>query len=336
MVMHKQRSPGRGGPLAVEFSAEDVARTRFAVSPLWEVVAGARVLKGADAQGTHNCWAEQVRPRIAAAGLDLSPLARLLPVPGGVPGFLVPPPTTPQPSLEVELAVLRATPPQELTTTIAEAQPAVAALREEGERGLARLAEVTAAYWEVALAPYWPRVLSLSEGDTLHRARRFAEGGAALLFEDLDPQLSWDTDTLRLTGRCIHGTRRLDGRGLLLVPSAFVWPRVFSTLGSEEWQPTLRYAPRGIGTLWQRRDQPCSDALAGVLGRSRARLLAELGTPASTTELARRTGLSPGGVSQHLTALRAAGLVSAHRTGRVVLYARTRVGEGLVGGRGEW
>lgn len=64
----------------------------------------------------------------------------------------------------------------------------------------------------------------------------------------------------------------------------------------------------------------------------RALLLAELAAPASTTDPARRTGLAAGGVSQHLTAMRAAGLVSAHRTGRVVLYARTSVGESLVAG----
>lgn len=52
-------------------------------------------------------------------------------------------------------------------------------------------------------------------------------------------------------------------------------------------------------------------------------MLTELETPASTTVLARRTGLSVAGVSQCLTALRDAGLVSAHRVGRSVLYART-------------
>ncbi|MEV6774665.1 ArsR/SmtB family transcription factor [Streptomyces syringium] len=67
-----------------------------------------------------------------------------------------------------------------------------------------------------------------------------------------------------------------------------------------------------------------------MVGRSRAALLAELTAPASTTDLARRTGLTPGGVSRHLTALRTAGLVSAHRVGRRVLYARTRAGETLV------
>ncbi|MES4907882.1 MULTISPECIES: helix-turn-helix domain-containing protein [unclassified Streptomyces] len=331
-MRHERQDASR--TLEIEFSAEDVARTRFAVSPLWEVVASVRVLKGADEHGMHRRWTEQVRPRLAAAKLDLAPLSRLIAVPtAGIPAFLVPPPTTPQPSLEVELAALRSTPPDLLVTTTPEARAAVAALREDPRRGLDRLVEVIAAYWEVALAPYWPRVLALFESDILHRARHFAEGGARRLFDDLDPQLTWDSGTLRMAHRCIRGVRRLDGRGLLLVPSAFVWPRIFSTLDGDDWQPNLRYAPRGIGTLWEQRPQPCSDALAGVLGRTRALLLAQLAAPASTTDLARRIGLSPGGVSQHLTALRAAGLVSAHRTGRVVLYARTSVGEALVGGR---
>ncbi|WP_351224818.1 winged helix-turn-helix domain-containing protein [Streptomyces sp. NPDC002133] len=317
----------------IEFSAEDVARTRFAVSPLWEVVASVRVLKGADLQGMHRRWAEQVRPRLAAAKLDLAPLFGLIAVPTvGIPGFLVPPPTTPQPSLDVELAALRATPHALLRTTSPGAEAAVAALREDPERGLGRLADVISSYWEVALAPYWPRILTLFEGDILHRAGHFAEGGARRLFDDLDPQLAWESGTLQMNHGCTGGVRRLDGRGLLLVPSAFTWPRIFSTLGSPDWQPTLRYPPRGVGTLWEQRAQPCSDALSGVLGRTRALLLAELAAPASTTDLARRIDHSPGGVSQHLTALRAAGLVRAHRTGRVVLYARTSVGEALIRG----
>ncbi|MDR3079549.1 MAG: winged helix-turn-helix domain-containing protein [Streptomyces sp.] len=323
-----------GGPMEIRFSAEDVARIRFAISPLWEAVAGVRVLKGADQQGLHRWWAERARTAIAAAKLDLSPLSRLLPVPGGVPSFLVQPPTTPQPSLEVELAALRATPIDSLHTTITAARPGVDALQAEGERGLAHLVETIDAFWEVAIAPYWPRVLSLLEGDILHRARRFAEGGASLLLGDLDPQLSWETDTLQLTSRYRRGVCRLGGRGLLLLPSAFVWPRIFSNVVEHDRQPTLRYPPRGIGNLWGRRAQPCPAALARVLGRSRALLLTELTEPASTTDLSRRTGLTPGGVSQHLTALRAAGLVSAHRTGRVVLYARTHVAETLLASNG--
>ncbi|WP_151774147.1 ArsR/SmtB family transcription factor [Streptomyces abyssomicinicus] len=319
----------------IELGLEDMARTRFAISPLWEVVASVRVLKGADEHGLHRTWAEQVRPRLAAADLDLRPLSDLVPVParspwgGRVPGFICPPPTTPMPSLDMELATLRATPPALLHTAAGVPPERMAALRADPAAELGRLADVLQAYWELSLAPYWPRILTLLEDDIRYRAGRLVDGGAQHLFADLDPQVTWAGGTLRLEHRTVRGARRLGGRGLLLVPSAFVWPRVFSVL-NEPWQPSLRYPPRAVGTLWQTRPVTVSDALAGVLGRSRATLLTELTAPASTTTLARRTGLTPGGVSQHLTALRTAGLVSAHRAGREVLYARTRPGQILV------
>ncbi|MEU6166100.1 ArsR/SmtB family transcription factor [Streptomyces tanashiensis] len=320
--------------LEIEFSAEDVARTRFAISPLWEVVAAVRVLSGADEQTLHRRWAARVRERIAAARLDLTPLTSLVPVPApSIPGFLCPPPSTSGPTLAMELAALRATPPERLRASAPEAQPGVDALRADPERALGRLADLIAAFWELAMAPYWPRIQTHLEADIQYRARRFAGGGTRTLFEDLEPRLAWNAGTLSVQHRFVHGVRKLDGRGLLLVPSAFVWPRIFSTT-DPLYQPALRYPPRGIGTLWEAPPESASQALSGVLGRSRAHLLAELTAPASTTELAGRTGLTPGGVSQHLGALRAAGLVSAHRAGRSVLYARTRVAEELVTGAG--
>jgi DNA-binding transcriptional ArsR family regulator len=94
--------------------------------------------------------------------------------------------------------------------------------------------------------------------------------------------------------------------------------------------PQLAYPARGIGSLWEPQPATGLDALAAVLGRSRTRLLAELDTRASTTELARRTGLSMAGTSRYLTALRDAGLVSAHRAGRSMLYARTPAAASLL------
>ncbi|MCF2532023.1 ArsR/SmtB family transcription factor [Yinghuangia soli] len=316
--------------LGIEFTVEDVARTRFALSPLWEVVASIRVLKGSDAEGMHRPWADEVRPRLAAAGADLAPLFDLVPVPTlTLPAFLGAPPTLSQPSLDVELAALRATPPERIDGSDGIPPARIDALRADPDRALGELADAVTAYWEIALAPYWPRILTLLEGDILYRARRLADGGAYRLFDDLDPGISWDDGTLRLAMRFCRGVRRLDGRGLLLNPSVFVWPRVFSLIGGP-WQPTVRYPPRGIASLWTPTASAPSAALAAVLGRSRALLLGELAAPASTTDLARRTGLTPGGVSQHLTALRDARLVSAHRTGRTVLYARTRIAEALL------
>ncbi|MEU7073707.1 metalloregulator ArsR/SmtB family transcription factor [Streptomyces narbonensis] len=47
---------------------------------------------------------------------------------------------------------------------------------------------------------------------------------------------------------------------------------------------------------------------------------------ATTTGLARQTGLSPGAVSQHLAVLRDAGLVTGHRYGREVYYRAGELG----------
>ncbi|WP_317441076.1 winged helix-turn-helix domain-containing protein [Streptomyces collinus] len=85
-------------------------------------------------------------------------------------------------------------------------------------------------------------------------------------------------------------------------------------------RPGLVYPARGIGALWEQGGTPVPEAVAGVLGRSRALLLTEPATPASTTEIAARTGVPMPTVSHHLTALRAADLAVLHRTGRSVLY----------------
>jgi DNA-binding transcriptional ArsR family regulator len=50
--------------------------------------------------------------------------------------------------------------------------------------------------------------------------------------------------------------------------------------------------------------------------------------------VARRHGISPGGASQHLSALRGADLVTGCRDGRNVLYVRTPLGDALAGGMG--
>ncbi|MFB7613339.1 DUF5937 family protein [Kitasatospora sp. NPDC056181] len=319
--------------LELEFTARDLARTRFALSPLWEVVASVRILRNPDAHPLYRPWSDQVRPRLAAAGLDWGLLADLVPAPPrAIPIFIAPPPTTPLSDLTVELAALRATPAERVRAGLggkrAPRSARIDALLADPHGGLAQLAEIVEAFWEIALAPYWPRMRSLLEGDVLHRARLLAEGGADRLLNDLDPAVAWDSETLRIRHRSPGGSLRLGGHGLLLVPSVFAWPRVFSVT-APAWQPTLRYPPRGIATLWERRTA-VAQPLAAVLGRTRAHLLAELDLPASTTDLARRTGITPGGVSQHLTALRAAGLVDAHRAGRYVLYTRTEAAEVLL------
>jgi len=58
-------------------------------------------------------------------------------------------------------------------------------------------------------------------------------------------------------------------------------------------------------------------------------MLTALAEPASTTGLAARTGIPVSGVSEHLAILRAAGLVSATRTGGYLVHQRTALGVAL-------
>lgn len=153
------------------------------------------------------------------------------------------------------------------------------------------------------------------------------------MLNHLDPFVQLKADTLSVEHLTRSGTVRLDGRGLLLVPSVFIGRRVWSNFGSPG-QPVLRFPARAVATLWERDRTSHGHALARVLGRTRAALLHELAVPTSTLELAERCRLTPGTVSQHLGALRDVGLVGTHRVGRFVLYARTAAAEALLAASG--
>jgi biotin operon repressor len=313
------------------FSADDLALTRFAVSPMWEVVTSFRLLAAGSANPAHRTWIDQVRPRVAGAGLDSGWLAELIPPAGYLPDFLTPSPGEPAPDLDTELRAIRATPADQVRADVDvldRTGPRCETLRADPENQLARLSQEIESYWELALAPYWAKIRALLDADVFHRARQVAEHGAGHLFNDLHSTVSWDDNTLRMVRRQCSISRQVTGPGLLLGPSAFAVHVL--TWSRPPHPPQLAYPARGTGMLWEHRPLAHAEAIAAVLGRSRTVLLAELDSPTSTTELARRTGISAAGVSQHLTALRDAGMVSAHRAGRSVLYARTAVAESLL------
>ncbi|PYC80560.1 transcriptional regulator [Streptomyces tateyamensis] len=321
----------------LSFSAADMAQTRFAVSPMWEVVTSYRLLSSTQEQPLHRRWTAQVRPRLAEAGLDRGWLAALVPADGYLADFLNPTPAEPFPTLADELRAIRRTPADrvhvDLDTLATERDLSRSArirlLRQEPAAALEKVTEELQLYWELALAPYWDRIRRLLEADIFHRARQVAEYGTGQALGDLHETVSWDDGVLHLVRRHCSLTSAVTGAGLLLVPSAFAWPRVLTRTVPPD-PPQLAYPARGIGTLWEPRAASSTEAVAAVLGRSRTMLLAELDTPASTTELAQRCGLSAPGASHHLTALRDAGLVSAHRAGRSVLYARTTIADALL------
>jgi hypothetical protein len=320
--------------ITLRFGPAALAHVRFAISPLVEVRRSRRLLDDPAAGALHLPWV--VEARRLTADLDLSLLRALDPTGVYTPDFVSPPPDTPLAELEDELAAVAATPPEQARAEVQRSYRRKPGLPPVLERfvadpvsGLAEVVALLRVYWERTLAPHWPRVRALLEGDVLHRARQMADGGAERLFADVDPTVSWAEGVLSIDKGSVEQDVDLRDRGLLFVPSAFAWPDVV-LVTDPRWQPTLVYPARGVGTLWEADRPAAPEALGALLGRVRAAVLMALDHPRSTTDLARSLGVSAGGVSQHLGILRAAGLVHGHRVGRVVLYLRSPAGDGLV------
>jgi DNA-binding transcriptional ArsR family regulator len=318
--------------LTYVFSLDDLARTRFAISPMFELVSGLRILRDPARAAIHVPWIRAALP--IAYELGVEPWLAMMPSRGYIPDFLTPPPTTPLATFEEELDLVRATPiaqirlELEIVARRSGSSPQIERMRDRPRREVNRLCGLLEEFWRAAVEPHWPRIRSLLEADVRYRSRRLTEGGPVRLFEDLDPSVTWSGDRLRVEMKWTDEVA-LGGKGLLLVPSALEPSRAVA-IADPPWQPTLVYPSRGLALLWEPGAHGGPDALAGLVGRTRADLLAALSAPRSTTELARSLGLSPGGVSQHLAVLRRNGLVEGDRHGRSVLYLRTPAADRLV------
>ena len=321
--------------IRVRFDTEALTRVRFAISPMLEAIRSVAALDDPAGGAIHLPWVEQARERTAE--LDLSLLRALQRSEIYNPDFVNPPPSGPLAEFEDELAVMVSTPARQIRAEVARAYegrpmpPVLEPFLTRPSASIRRLAELMRDYWERSLSAHWPRMRWLLEQDVLHRARQIADGGTRRLFADLDTGVKWDDGVLEVEC-CESGsssTIELDERGLVLVPSAFVWPKV-TIVTAPPWQPTLIYPARGIGMLWSPEGPVAPDSLAKLVGQSRAALLVALDSPRSTTELAATLGISAGGVSQHLSILREAGLVCGDRLQRVVLYMRSSDGDALV------
>lgn len=319
--------------VVMSFGPAPLAEVRFAISPLIEAVRSVRLLNDPGAYPIHLRWIAQARER--TRDLDLSPLRALQPPGAYAPDFLNPPPASPLDDLDQGLEAMTRTPPAQIAREVENAYPggpappAAQPFLRDPSAAITMLAELVRAYWDRALARHWPGIRSVLEGDLLYRASKLAEDGPARMLAGIHHNVCRSGGALKIEKNCCGGTVSLEGPGLVLIPSAFVWPEVL-VVQDPNWQPMIMYPARGIGTLWQQPPPASTSALASLLGRHRAAVLLALDRPRSTTDLAHAIGISPGGISQHLAVLRNAGLVRGNRVGRVVLYARSVTGDVLI------
>lgn len=313
-------------------SPQDLGRVRFAWSPAWETVQAVRTLIDPLARRHHESWCAATAGE--AARLHLAPLSAVNPPRGSFPAFLAPPPRTPAPTFHAQLAEIRSTPATRVAGDLMKCQAALRGAASEAvdamiaDPATARdlLADQLYAAWERLVAPFWPRIQAVLDTDVAHRSRQLTDHGLRPMLDRIDPRIAWK-DGAVMVDDGVDVTAELRGRGIVLMPSVYLWPAVIA-IADEPWQPAIAYPARGIANLWRPSAPPA--ALARLLGRTRASLLARLDRPASTTTLARLHGLTPSGTSKHLLAMRDAGLLAGTRHGHEVRYERTRLGNELV------
>ncbi|GHF33333.1 ArsR family transcriptional regulator [Kitasatospora xanthocidica] len=330
------------------FGVDDLAATWFACSPLQETVLSLRARRFTAYYPEQQPWIAGWQSRYET--LDTALLGSLVTPNAFVPDFLTPRPTAPRPDFAAELAGMAAAPPEVVRADVLAAYrsdgsappPVLAGLLDDPAQLVARVAEALEAYWKRCLAPaWWPRARSVLEADIVYRGRMLSERGAEGLFADLDFRLSWRAGVLTLDDanpavRALGTSVDLAGRGLVLMPTLF--GRGAQTDITQLGPPLVSYPARGKATMAEGLGvggpaTAPNGPLAALIGVPRARLLALVETPASTTELAHRLGVTPGAVSRHLGALAAAGLLERNRHGRSVLYGRSALGDALVAGR---
>jgi Family of unknown function (DUF5937)/Helix-turn-helix domain len=326
--------------LRLEVSNEDLTMSRFALSPLWELTHALRLLANPPDEPVLRPWLVRARDRYRALTreADIAVIGALAP-PGWGVDFLTPVPTGVSTTIGDLLDQVRSTPTRQAHREVAEAlrrQPSVEPRIRRiltGERVAAYLADVLAVAWQALLEPEWRTLRAILERDVVYRAGQLTSRGWAAALGDLHPELSWEQGRIVLPRMPGDTDAALGGRGLLFVPSVFVWPKLALRL-DPPWPPALIYPARGVAALWERPGREHAAARPGtaldrLLGPSRAAILIALEDPASTTQLAATLGQSLGGIGDHLAVLREAGLISRARSGRSVLYRRTPVGDAV-------
>jgi len=308
---------------------------RLIYNPLWEAVMSYRILRDPSSHIYFQRWVDEAQS--ALNGLDLPLMESLiLPVINYVPDFLTPTPRSTDDGIDVELARLEMLDEDQFRkdlsmlalhfgTTRQDVMAFFKALPDSAQQ----LAGELCTYWELALSQHWGDIAAVLEGDLLYRGRQLATAGKEHVLSGIDGGIHMEDGNLEMQRELKlpirHDYRNVVFDSVILTPMVFSWPHWYFMDGGNN-SLVISYAARGHG-LWSAGSSSADDALDVAFGASRADVIRTLTHPMSNSELATRLHVTPGAVSQQLSRLNQAGLVSSQRVGKYVFYSLSHRGQ---------
>ncbi|WP_327002318.1 winged helix-turn-helix domain-containing protein [Dactylosporangium sp. NBC_01737] len=328
--------------IRIQLGESTLDRTRIAMSPLNELVAGVELVhrhRQRPAPWPYTDWVERAREVLRRVP-QTTPLQVYAQLYGAeharrTPDLFTPVPLEARPVLAEQIELIRRTGravvQEQFTTHYPEGLPDfLVPYLHDGDRAFGRLADALTAFWEAAIAPYWPVMRAALDEEVLLRARTLAAHGPEAVLTGVRGPAQWDRPVLSLPKRHESVLPAHDQR-LLLVPLLLAQDRLTCSTDHPEIL-MVTYQARGAAVLAQRAApaRPSRDRLAQLVGPGRAAVLRALTQPATTTGLAVALGLSPSTVSEQLGSLLETGTVHRSRSGRQVLYGLEPAGAALV------
>ncbi|GAA1112973.1 winged helix-turn-helix domain-containing protein [Kribbella jejuensis] len=306
--------------IRVHFTAADVGRVTFPVEPhpLWEAALAARALGEQSVAPGVRRWRRTAAPRVQGS---MRPLFKLI-SPGGLfPDFLTPSVSGLEPAVEALMETPADVIRDELEPWLPPEIDRYMRGLLEGRAGSRRaLGNAVRDFHEQVLVPSSAELQRRYGADLGIRSQTLLHGGIDALLSSLHPDVEWSSPVLTTYSPVENWTAdiHLNGRGLELYPSPLVTNCL--AMDAPDRRPVLVYPCTDLDADTE---PTATDALADLLGRTRAAVLRSLTHPATTTQLARRLGISLASTSDHTRILRAAGLITTHRAQGTALHALT-------------
>lgn len=317
--------------LRVIFTEADLAQVRVAPAsdPLWEIANSLDRLQTKRGRWAYAPWYRAASETLTDPVLRKQVTSLLLPLfprAAYFPDFLTPPAALD--GLEPGIEAILSTPAERVTSelktlALVHQAPAWAPRLAAGDLR-SDLGVALRTYHRRVIEPHSELIEKELASDRAARVRALERGGVDRLLRGFQPLMRWRPPVLEVRYP-VNRTIRLEGRGLLLIPSYFCWDNAV-TLADTDLSPVLVYP-----VLRELASPKTGEvAAAALLGKTRAAVLRATASGLTAGEIAAQVGIGAPTTSHHLTVLRDSGLIATKRSDKTVLHVLTPLGAALL------